>query len=175
GSGVGQHQLRRGGVEVTGHTDDRQGGVGLDRDLVAVAGGGHDAAPCARCGWWVCRLSPRISARTASRRSNRSWACWRYRSIHFVIRSKTSASRWHGRRWASLLWLTSPASASTLMCLDTAWTDTSYGSASSPTVASPTARRATMSRLVGSARAAKTRDSWSSGTSTLCSTEWLNT
>src|SRR3954468_3918222 len=50
------------------------------------------------------------------------------------------------------------------MCLDTAWMETSYGSASSPTVASPTARRATMSRLVGSARAENTRDSWSSAT-----------
>ena len=45
GIGVGPHQLRRRGVEVAGHADDRQGGIGLDRDLVAVAGGGHDAAP----------------------------------------------------------------------------------------------------------------------------------
>ena len=46
GIGVGAHQLRRCGVEVTGHADDRQARVGLDRDLVAVAGGVHDAAPC---------------------------------------------------------------------------------------------------------------------------------
>ena len=63
GIGVGPHQLRRRGVEVAGHADDRQGGIGLDRDLVAVARGGHDAAPCSS--WWsVGRSSPRISART---------------------------------------------------------------------------------------------------------------
>ena len=38
GIGVGPHQLRRGGVEVAGHADDGQGGVGLDRDLIAAAG-----------------------------------------------------------------------------------------------------------------------------------------
>src|SRR3954463_12939627 len=91
------------------------------------------------------------------------------------MRSKTSASRWHGRRWASRLLVTRPAAASTLMCLDTAWIETSYGSASSPTVASPTASRATMSRLVGSASAAKTRESRSSATGDLLlSTQWLN-
>ena len=33
-------------MEVTGHADDRQVGIGFDRDLVAVGRGGHDAAPC---------------------------------------------------------------------------------------------------------------------------------
>ena len=103
-----------------------------------------------------------ISASTSSSRANRSSASRRYRSIHLVIRSNTSASRCTGRRWASRVRLTSPASSSTLTCLETAWTLTSYGAASSPTLASPpAASRATMSRRVGSARAWKTRESWS--------------
>jgi hypothetical protein len=52
-------------------------------------------------------------------------ACRRYRSSQLESRSKTSASRWHGRRCASFRWLTRPASASTLTCLDTAWIETS--------------------------------------------------
>src|SRR5207244_659597 len=58
-------QLRGGGVEVSGDADDRQGRVGLDRDLIAVAGGVHDAAPCCRFRRWVGRSSPRISASTS--------------------------------------------------------------------------------------------------------------
>src|SRR4029453_4841652 len=91
-------------------------------------------------------------------------ACWRYRSIHLVMRSSTSASRWQGRRCASRRRLTSPASSSTLRCLEIAWTETSYGAASWPTVASPTASRATMSRLVGSARAENPLERRSSAT-----------
>src|SRR3954451_3050559 len=81
------------------------------------------------------------------------------------MRSNTSASRCTGRRWASRLRLTRPASSSTFRCLETAWTVTSYGAASSLTVASPTASRATMSRRVGSASAENTRESGSAATS----------
>src|SRR3954452_8059513 len=87
--------------------------------------------------------------------------------IQAVIRSNTSASRWTGRRWASRLRVTRPASSSTLRCLETAWRLTSYGAASSPTVASPSVRRATRSRRVGSASAANNRDSSSAIASTL--------
>ena len=64
---------------------------------------------------------------------------------------------------------TRPASSSTFRCLETACRDTSYGAASSPTVASADASRATMSRRVGSARAANIFDSRSA-----CSTTWLS-
>src|SRR3954468_22107938 len=115
-----------------------------------------------------------MERRTSSSRRYRSSACCRYRSIHFVIRSNTSASRCTGRRWASRLRLTRPASSSTLRCLETAWTVTSYGWASSRTVASRLARRATMSRRSGSASPAKTRDSGSAAMSaSSCSTARL--
>src|SRR5215207_9892810 len=91
------------------------------------------------------------------------------------IRSNTFASRCTGRRWASRLRLTRPASSSTFRCLETAWTVTSYGAASSLTVASPTASLATMSRRVGSASAENTRESGSAATPFLLnsSTIWL--
>ncbi|MFC5122891.1 hypothetical protein ACFPRL_05440 [Pseudoclavibacter helvolus] len=56
-----------------------------------------------------------------------------------------------------------------------ACTETSYGAASSPTVASPPASLATMSRRVGSARAAKTGESASAfmAPRIVSSTRWL--
>src|SRR3954452_10844589 len=75
------------------------------------------------------------------------------------MRSKTSASRCTGLRCPSAQRLTRPACSSTFRCLEMACTLTSYGAASSPTVASPSVSRATRSRLVGSARAAKTCES----------------
>src|SRR5664280_1518623 len=105
-------------VEVADDADRRQFGVSLDPGL---ARRGHDAAPCS---WLVVSWSSSMAVSTVSRRRNRSSACRRYLSIHLVIRSNTSVSRWHGRRWASLLRLTNPASSSTLRCLETAWTET---------------------------------------------------
>src|SRR2546423_15392583 len=69
--------------------------------------------------------------------------------------------------------LTTPASSRTRRCCSPAWRLIRYGSASWFTVASATDSRATMSRRVGSARAANVLDSVSVDIRSLLLTSWL--